>query len=108
MAAAPRVQSGSPGCSCSLFVRLVAVLSSARRTGGAGSSKGGFTLVEVVVSLALAGLIFACILNSYVTSTFRAEWSGYSLAAQSLALQGMEQARAAKWDPLAWPVVDDL
>ena len=89
-------------------MRLVAVFSSAQRAGGAGPSKGGFTLVEVVVSLALAGLIFACILNSYVTSTFRAEWSGYSLAAQSLALQGMEQARAAKWDPLAWPVVDDL
>ena len=91
-----------------VVVRLVVVFSSAPRAVGAGPSKAAFTLVEVVVSLALVGLIFGCILNSYVTSTVRAEWSGYSLAAQSLALQGMEQARAAKWDPLAWPVVDDL
>jgi hypothetical protein len=30
------------------------------------------------------------------------------LAAESLAMQGIEQARSAKWDPQAWPVVDDL
>ena len=30
------------------------------------------------------------------------------MAAHSLALQSVEQARAAKWDPQAWPVVDEL
>ena len=27
------------------------------------------------------------------------EWTGYSLAAQSMALQTLEQVRSAKWDP---------
>ena len=45
---------------------------------------------------------------SYVMSARRAEWSAYSLAAHSLAMQCVEQARAAKWDPQAWPVSDEL
>ena len=68
----------------------------------------GFTLVEVVVSLAIATLLFSGVIFGYALATDRAEWSSYSLAAQSLAMQGMEQARAAKWDPKAWPAVDDL
>ncbi len=51
---------------------------------------------------------FGGILMGYVLSTDRAEWSSYSLAAHSLALQDLEQARSAKWDPLAWPPVDEL
>jgi hypothetical protein len=43
-----------------------------------------------------------------VLTADRAQWSAYSLAAQSLAMQGVEQARAAKWDPKAWPAVDEL
>jgi len=34
----------------------------------------------------------------YVQTSYRAEWSGYSLAAQALAIQQLEQARAAVWD----------
>ncbi len=68
----------------------------------------GFTLVEVIVSLAIATLLFSGVIYGYAMVTDRAEWSAYSLAAQSLAMQGMEQARAAKWDPKAWPSVDDL
>lgn len=68
----------------------------------------GFTLVEVLVAIALIGLVFTSVLTSYVSATDRSEWSGYSLAAQSLAVQGMEQARAAQWDPQAWPVIDEL
>src|SRR4051812_44365763 len=67
-----------------------------------------FTLVEVLVAIAIIGLVFSSILTSYVAATDHSEWSGYSLAAQSLAVQGMEQARCAKWDPQAWPVVDEL
>ncbi len=77
-----------------------------QNSGGGGSS--GFSLVEVVVSLAISGLIFAGVLYGYVFVTDRAEWSAYSLAAHSLAMQGVEQARAAKWDPQAWPGVDEL
>ncbi len=67
-----------------------------------------FTLTEVVVSLAIATMLFAGVIYGYALVTDRAEWSSYSLAAQSLAQQGVEQARAAKWDPKAWPPVDEL
>jgi hypothetical protein len=53
--------------------------------------------------MTLGGVIYG-----YVKTTDRAEWSAYSLAAQSLALQGVEQTRAAKWDPQAWPPIDHL
>ena len=71
-------------------------------------AEAAFTLVEVLVALVIIGLVFTSILTSYVSATDRSEWSGYSLAAQSLAVQGMEQARCAKWDPQAWPIVDEL
>jgi len=58
----------------------------------------GFTLVEVVISIAVTGLVFAGILNGYVQSSRNAEWSGYSLAAQAVAVQQIEQGRSAVWD----------
>ena len=57
-----------------------------------------FTLAEVLISLAIAAMIFAGVITVYVQSSYRAEWTGYSLAAQSLAVQQLEQARAADWD----------
>ncbi len=72
------------------------------------SIRTGFTLVEVVVSIAITALAFAGVVYGYIGTGQRAEWSAYSLAAQSLAMQGVEQARAAKWDPQAWPPVDEL
>jgi hypothetical protein len=68
----------------------------------------GFTLAEVVVAIAIATLSFGGVIYGYVLTADRAQWSAYSLAAQSLAMQGVEQARAAKWDPKAWPSVDEL
>src|SRR5690606_34562455 len=43
------------------------------------------TLVEVVLSLAIMGISFGAIIMGYVMSARRAEWSAYSLAANSLA-----------------------
>ncbi len=57
-----------------------------------------FTLAEVVIAIAIAGVVFAGILSSSVQMTKRAEWSGQSLAAQALAIQQLEQARSAVWD----------
>jgi type II secretory pathway pseudopilin PulG len=57
-----------------------------------------FTLAEVVMAVAIAALIFGGILAGNVQLTKRAEWSGQSLAAQALAIQQLEQARAALWD----------
>ncbi|HAV64099.1 MAG TPA: hypothetical protein DCY13_17250 [Verrucomicrobiales bacterium] len=66
------------------------------------------TLVEVVLSLAIAGITFGAIVFGYIMSARRAEWSGYSLAANSLALQRLEQTRSAKWDVLSTPTVDEV
>ena len=79
-----------------------------RRAANQPSRVAGFTLAEVVTAIAIATLSFGGIIFGYVLTTDRAEWSAYSLAAHSLAMQGVEQARAAKWDPKAWPPVDQL
>ena len=62
-----------------------------------------FTLVEVVMALTIMALVFSGIILGFTTSSKRAEWAAYDLAAQSLAQQGIEQARAAQWDPAATP-----
>jgi prepilin-type N-terminal cleavage/methylation domain-containing protein len=68
----------------------------------------GFTLVEVVTATAISALTMAATIYGYGLTTRRAEWAGYSLAAQSLAMQGLEQARAAKWDPWSSNTNSDL
>lgn len=57
-----------------------------------------FTLVEVVFSIAIMALVFCGMVLTYVQTSYQAEWSGYSLAAQSLSLTQLEQARSAVWD----------
>jgi prepilin-type N-terminal cleavage/methylation domain-containing protein len=59
---------------------------------------GGFTLVEVLVSLAIAGLVFGGILTAYTQASRQAEWAGYSLAAQAVGIQQIELARSGVWD----------
>ena len=49
-------------------------------------SAGAFTLAEVVISVGIATLVFAGLITGYVQSSYRAEWSGYSIAAQALAV----------------------
>lgn len=71
-------------------------------------ARAAFTLAEVTISLAIAAVSIGGIVYGYISSARRAEWSSYSLAAQSLAMQRVEQTRAAKWDMLAYPVVDEL
>ncbi|MBU6399185.1 MAG: hypothetical protein KGS61_02615 [Verrucomicrobia bacterium] len=68
----------------------------------------GFTLAEVVIALALATLTVGGIVYGYIQAAERAEWSAYSLAAQSLAMQKIEQTRACKWDPMGYPPTDQL
>src|SRR4051794_16068929 len=66
-----------------------------------------FTLAEVAVALGISALLFAGVVMGFVQSAQRAEWSAYNLAAHSLALQGIEQARAATWDPSAPTPIDN-
>jgi len=69
-------------------------------------SRRAFTLVEVAITTLIAAMVIGGIIYGYIQSAYRAEWSGYSLAAQALATQRLEQTRAAKWDPAA--DVDEL
>ena len=75
---------------------------------GSARSISGYSLVEVAFSLAIASVAIIGSINGYILSATRAEWSAYSLAAHSMALQRIEQARAAKWDPMATPAVDQV
>lgn len=68
----------------------------------------GFSLEEVVVSMAISAISIAGISSGYIMSAQRAAWSGCSQAANSMALQRIEQVRAAKWDTLAYPSVDEV
>ena len=67
-------------------------------------ARGAFTLVEVLISLVILGLVMSGLLYGYLQSDRMAEWSSMSLAAQSYASQGVEQARAAQWNSLAYPM----
>jgi prepilin-type N-terminal cleavage/methylation domain-containing protein len=63
-----------------------------------GAGHLGFTLVEVVVALAIVTLLFSGILSAYIQSSRQAEWAGYSLAAQAVGIHQIEQARSGVWD----------
>ena len=63
----------------------------------------GFTLTEVLVSMAILALVLQGVILGYVQSTQRTEWSARSLAAQSVASQGAELARCARWNAQVWP-----
>ena len=66
------------------------------------------TLVEVVVATLIIVLVFAAIIGAYIQTTYRSEWAGLSLAAQAAAVQQLEAAKCAVWDPLQTPVKDEI
>ena len=68
----------------------------------------GFTLAEVVVSLAITGLLISALVSGYYITSRRAEWSGLSVAATEWASRRIEQVRGARWDVNAYPAVDEL
>jgi hypothetical protein len=80
-------------------------LPGARRAQGRAAA---FTLVEVVMSVFIMMLLMAGIITAYIQASYRAEWSGYSLAAQAVGIQQLEAAKAAVWDPLQTPVKDEI
>ena len=95
----------------SLLARFVARLAPRPLSSGGRRARrrcAGFTLEEVVVSMAISAITIGGVATGYVTTTKRAEWSNFSAAAQSAALQQIEQVRAAKWEPLALPAADEL
>lgn len=68
----------------------------------------GFTIVEVVIAAAIVAVVFGGIINGYIQAGKRAEWTGYSLAGQSMAQQYIEEARSAIWDPSQTPPVNEI
>src|ERR1017187_9810176 len=63
----------------------------------------GFTMIEVMVSFFIFGLVASGLIYGYVQINRMAEFSSMSLAAQSYASQGVEQAKSAQWDYVRWP-----
>ena len=87
---------------------LLAPTFAGRRAGRRRLEARGFTLLEVVMSSAIVALVFAGIIEAYEQSGQRLEWTGYSLAAEALAIQTIEQARATLWDTAQNPPVNEL
>ena len=56
------------------------------------------TFVEILISVIIVAVVFGTIINGYLVGAVKMEWTGYSLAAQSLSAQTVEQARSAVWD----------
>ena len=75
---------------------------------GAKARAAAFTLAEVVICVFIMMLLFAGILTAYIQTSYRAEWTGFSLAAQALAVQQLEHAKAAVWDPLQATNKDEI
>ena len=74
----------------------------------ARARESGMTLGEVLIATAIVAFVFGGIIVSYIQSGMRVQWSGYALAAQSLASEVVEQARSATWDPTQTPAVNNL
>jgi prepilin-type N-terminal cleavage/methylation domain-containing protein len=90
-----------------LTVRPKATEHAGPHTAGLEANRA-FTLVEVIISLAILGISLGGILTLYFRSAQRADWSGYSVSAQMMALSGLERCRAAKFDPRGSPPTDVL
>jgi prepilin-type N-terminal cleavage/methylation domain-containing protein len=100
----PKIFSEPSGPGCLPAARLAGC----RNASIAGSRKRGFTLIEVVMSIAIVCMVFGGMVIAYTNTGLRLEWTGYSLAAQSLALETIEQARASVWDPSQTPPVNEI
>lgn len=56
------------------------------------------TFWEILIAVVIVALVFGTIINGYITSATMAQWTGYSLAAQQVGIQCLEQTRSAVWD----------
>jgi prepilin-type N-terminal cleavage/methylation domain-containing protein len=72
--------------------------------GLARPAQAAFTLIEVLISLVIMVTVLAGLIYGYTQANWTAEWCSMSLAAQSYADQGAEQAREANWNPRQVPM----
>jgi type II secretory pathway pseudopilin PulG len=66
------------------------------------------TLIEVVISLAIAGLAVGGIVSGYTFCAASADKAGLFLSANARAMERLEETRSAKWDTASWPQVDEV
>jgi prepilin-type N-terminal cleavage/methylation domain-containing protein len=65
----------------------------------------GFTLIELLIAFLIFALVCSGIIYGYVQSNRMSQFAALTLAAQSYASQGAEQARAANWRPRDYPAL---
>jgi type II secretory pathway pseudopilin PulG len=70
------------------------------------ADRAGFTLMEILIAFLIFGMTVSGLIYGYVQANRMAELSSMSLAAQSYASQGLEQARSAQWNSQMWPVTN--
>lgn len=69
----------------------------------ARKNAAAFTLIETLITLIILVMVLSGLIYGYVQANWTAEWCSMSLAAQSSASEGAEQARAADWRPRDYP-----
>src|SRR4051812_45787211 len=68
----------------------------------------GFTLVEVLIALAICGLAMTAIVSGYLCAASAAERSALSLAANASAMRRVEESRCARWVISTYPAIDEV
>jgi hypothetical protein len=66
------------------------------------------TLVEVIVALAISGLMMAGIVTGYIFCTTSTVKDSLYMAANARAMERIEETRCARWDTSSLPAVDQL
>jgi hypothetical protein len=66
-----------------------------------------FTIAEVVICFTIMTLVIGGSMTAYNKTALFTERTGYQLAAQSQAVQQFEHVRAALWDTMSTPPVDN-
>jgi prepilin-type N-terminal cleavage/methylation domain-containing protein len=70
--------------------------------------RAGMTLVEVVIALAITGLIVGGIVTGYLYCLTAAVKAELVQTANGRAMQRIEETRSARWDTSVWPTLDEL
>jgi prepilin-type N-terminal cleavage/methylation domain-containing protein len=70
--------------------------------------RAGMTLAEVMIALAITGITIAGTVKGYIYCNTANAKDALYMAANGVALQRLEETRAATWDTSSFPIVDQL
>lgn len=71
-------------------------------------TRAGFTLVETMLAFSISVMLIAAIVVGFIQAATEGEWSAHNLAANSLAMQKIEQVRSTRWDLWAGTSTDQV